>query len=538
MGRAYPRLTHSLVESILQKRFDGRFHSLSDLPDPYSFKDMRRAVDRIVTAIRKREKIVVVGDYDVDGITATSVMRLFFRAMDYDIDWIVPNRFRDGYGLSPTLFSRISHADLVVTVDNGISAVDAAKMCADADIDLIITDHHIVPPKIPDAYAIIDQKQRDCDFPYEEVCGAQIAWYLCAALNRELGKRIDMKSMLDIVSLAVIADIMPLKHINRAMVTTGLKLLEKSQRAFVRAYREFSGKDRFTAEDIAFGLAPLLNSAGRMEDASIACDFICSGNIYEARSILSQLVRMNEERKKIERDIVSQALERVDMEKRVHIVTGEGWNEGVLGIVAARVARHCEAPTVVLTRKGDIYKGSGRSFGNCDLFGLIDGSRDILEKFGGHSAAVGLSLRADKMEMFKESVENDAVRMCDSDGYEDPAILGILDFEYIDFSLCELIDRYEPFGHENPRPLFICENVEIVSVTQMGDSGDHLRLVVRQGRYHLTALRFRVEDRERDIYRAGEKVDILFKISINEFRGEKSVRLLLEKVIPLPYGRG
>jgi len=263
-------LTLSDVDTLLQQRFKEGFLSLKDLPQPNTFKDMDKATARIVKAIKNKENITIVGDYDVDGVTSTTLMRLFFEEIDYPIEWIIPNRFKDGYGLSSNIIPRILGTDLAITVDNGISAVYAAKLCKEQGIELIITDHHLLAPEVPECFAIIDQKQEDCTFPYSDVCGAQIAWYLIASLKNALGIKINMMSYMELVSIAIIADMMPLQHINRAMVEAGLKALSKSTKPAIRAFKEHAQKETLNAEDIGFFLAPLLNSAGRMEDASLS----------------------------------------------------------------------------------------------------------------------------------------------------------------------------------------------------------------------------------------------------------------------------
>jgi single-stranded-DNA-specific exonuclease len=290
----YKKTTPQIIEKNLQSRFiEEGFLSLSDLPKPSAFKDMDKATQRIVEAIHKGEKIMLIGDYDVDGVTSTTLMKMFFDNIGVELEWIIPNRFTDGYGLSANLIPRVVGFDLVITVDNGISAVEAAKLCKEQAIDLIITDHHLLPSTIPDAFAIVDQKQPDCTFPHAEVCGAQIAWYLIASLNRALNNKVDVKSYLGLVSIAIIADMMPLQHINRAMVTAGLKLLNRTELPAIRAFMEKLDKVALSADDIGFQIAPVLNSAGRMDDAKWSVEFLLSQNIYDARVRLERLVDFN-----------------------------------------------------------------------------------------------------------------------------------------------------------------------------------------------------------------------------------------------------
>ena len=210
MSKVYPTLNLSILENLLQARFEEGFLSLRDLPQPSAFKDMDKATQRIVSAIQNKEKISIIGDYDVDGVTSTTLMKLFFEEIDYPIEWIIPNRFRDGYGLSANIVPRILGTDLAITVDNGISAVYAAQLCKEEGIELIITDHHLLAPEVPECYAIINQKQEECTFPYTDVCGAQIAWYLIASLKNALEIKINLMSYMELVAIAIIADMMPL----------------------------------------------------------------------------------------------------------------------------------------------------------------------------------------------------------------------------------------------------------------------------------------------------------------------------------------
>ena len=524
----HKKLTLQALDTLLQARFKEGFLSLKDLPQPSTFKDMDRATARIVSAIKNREKITIIGDYDVDGVTSTTLMKLFFEEIDYPIEWIIPNRFRDGYGLSANIIPRILGTNLAITVDNGISAVYAAKLCKEEGIELIITDHHLLAPEIPEAYAIIDQKQEECTFPYEEVCGAQITWYLIASLKNALDIKINMISYMELVAIAVIADMMPLQHINRAMVETGIQALNKSKNPAIRAFLEHSQKEALNAEDIGFFLAPLLNSAGRMEDASFAVDFLASSNIYDARVRLERLIGFNTLRKATEQDITTKALADVNPDDEVIVVEGEEWHEGVVGIVAARVARHHEKPCIVLSNNGEgLLKGSGRSFGACDLFGIVNGCREHLEKFGGHQAAIGLSLKKESLEAFRSQVEENFKIGNYAKEESDPDIVGALHFRELSFDLTNLVKKYEPYGQGNPAPKFISSNVEILQADTMGKEGEHLRFSFAQDGIVMQGVKFKT----REVFEVGQKADIIYTVNENHFRGKVTLQLMVEKLI-------
>ncbi len=531
MSKVYPTLTLQILQTLLQTRFEEGFLTLRDLPQPSTFKDMDKATERIVSAIQNKEKITIIGDYDVDGVTSTTLMKLFFEEIEYEIEWIIPNRFRDGYGLSSNIIPRILGTDLAITVDNGISAVYAAKLCKEEGIELIITDHHILAPEIPDVYAIINQKQEECDFPYKEVCGAQIAWYLIASLKNALDVKIDMMTYMELVSIAIIADMMPLQHINRAMVLAGIKALNKSKRPAIKAFLEHSQKEKLNAEDIGYFLAPLLNSAGRMEDASFAVDFLASTNIYDARVRLERLIEFNTLRKATEHDITQKAMLQVDHNDEVIIVVGEEWHEGVVGIVAARVARACEKPCIVLSQsKEGLLKGSGRSFGECDLFGIVDGTRMHLEKFGGHQAAIGLSLEKESLKAFKTEVQKNFTEGDYVKEVVDPEIIGDLHFSHISFDLTAIIKKYEPYGQGNTTPKFISTNVEILQADSMGKEGEHLRFSFAQDGIVMQGVKFKTKE----VFEVGSKVDITYTVNENHFRGKTTLQLMVDKVISNP----
>ena len=521
-------LTLDALDILLKDRFKEGFLSLKDLPQPSTFKDMDKSTKRIIQAIQNKEKITIIGDYDVDGVTSTTLMKLFFEEIEYPIEWIIPNRFKDGYGLSENIIPRILGTDLAITVDNGISAVYAAQLCKEKGIELIITDHHLLAPQVPEAYAIVNQKQEACEFPYADVCGAQIAWYLIASLKNALDVKINMMEYMELVAIAIIADMMPLTHINRVMVIAGLRQLSNSTKPSVKAFLEHYGKESLNAEDIGFLLAPLLNSAGRMDDASHAVEFLTSTNIYDARVRLGKLQDFNTYRKETEANITKNALAEVDHSDDVLVLTGEEWHEGVVGIVAARVARAHEKPTIILSSDGKgMLKGSGRSFHDCDLFAITDSCREYLEKFGGHQAAIGLSLKEENLERFREALQKNYSSKNYTKQVIDPEIVGELRFDTISFELTRLIQQYEPYGLANTKPKFISSAVRIADITTMGKEGEHLRFLFEQNGQVFTGVKFKTSER----FNVDDKVDIIYTVNENHFRGNTTLQLMVDKVV-------
>lgn len=519
-------LTKKEVFNLLYKRHNGKFVTLKDLPFPNTFKDMRRAVKRLGEAIKCNEKIVLIGDYDVDGVVATTIIRELFRAINYPIKWIIPNRFSDGYGISKNIINRVE-ADIIITVDNGIAANEAADICKKRGIDLIITDHHTLPPQIPKAYAIVNQKQDDCSFEYKEICGAQIAWYFSVALAKELGVKIDSKELMGLTALAIVADIMPLNGINRAMLIAGIGYLKRSNRPFVKALKEKNFiKDSLNSEAIAFYIAPMLNSAGRLKDASIASEFLFTNSLDEARAILDELVELNNKRKSIEREVTKEALKQVTPKDNIAIVWGSSWNEGVVGIVASKVAEHFKMPSIVLSCKDGICKGSGRSYGDCDLYKLVSRAREYYLKFGGHKAAIGISFEKDKMPLIKSILNIEASKMCSKD-FIDNSILGILPFSEIDFELLDILDKFEPYGEANPKPKFKA-NVEILEAVDVGESKEHRRYRLKDNTNRILSA---IEFRSKKTHNQGDKAELIFTLSKNEYNGNIYINLYVEEIL-------
>ena len=488
---------------------------------------MDRATDRIIEAIKKKEKIVLIGDYDVDGVISTSIMKIFFKFIGVKLDWIIPNRFKDGYGLSPKIIPRVKGYNLIITVDNGISAVYASKLCKDYGIDLIITDHHLVGNITPEAHSIIDQKQDSCNFPYSEICGAQIAWYLIASLNSSLKSKFDILSLLQFVSIAIIADMMPLKHINRAMVIAGLKVIKQSEIPSIIAFKNYLKKNQFKSDDIGFQIAPILNSAGRMKDAKYSVDFILSDNLIDAEIKLQNLIEINTNRKEVEANIVLEAIKQVNEKDKVIVLNKKNWHEGVVGIVAARISRTFEKPTIILTedKEGNL-KGSGRSFNDCNLFEITNENKNLLNRFGGHHSAIGLSLDKKNLNSFKNSLERSYIKRSYKNNSIDNDIIGDLNFSYINFELMDILNKYEPYGQKNSRPKFITYNVRIDDIIKMGKNREHIKFIFSKDEYILTGVLFK----NREDFNFNQEVTIIYNLNINFFNNRKTLQLMIEKI--------
>ncbi len=519
-------LTKEEIRLLLAKRFEkDSFKSLSSLPSYKLFKDIKKAALRVVQAIKNKEQIAIVGDYDVDGVVSTCILSDFLENFSDKLKIIIPNRFIDGYGVSEDIIDRIN-SSLVITVDNGISAVDAAKKAKEKNIDLIITDHHNIPEELPDAYAIINPKQKDCTFPYKEICGAQVAWYLVAAIKNEMGLEFNLLRYIDLLSVAIIADMMELKEFNRAMVKRGLKEINSSKRVAWIAVKEVFRKDNFVSEDISYLLAPLLNSAGRLKSAVLALNFLKSRTLQEAISYLNEIVLLNEKRKEIEKELFESCVLSVDESKDIVIAWGEGWHEGVIGIVAARVARRFKKPAIILSVKNGRAKGSARSFGEVDILSLIKEAKEYLLGFGGHKGAAGVSLEVQNLEVFKKKLEEEAAKLDRRLFTPLKEVLGEIDAREIDFELLELLEEYEPYGQRNPKPVFKIRDAKVKKSRLLGRENSHQKLIIESKTAILESIDFNYDK----LAKNGSIVDLVFTISKNSYRGYITPQLLIEEI--------
>lgn len=521
-------LTLEQIHLKLLERFDGTFAKLKDIPDPTTLHDGLKAAKRIALAINRNEKIALVGDYDVDGVTSTAIMIDFFKRIPYPLEATIPNRFKDGYGISASIIDRLD-ATLIITVDNGINALEAALVCKARTIDLIITDHHTPGATLPDAYAIVNPKLPSCGYSFKEICGAQVAWLLLGMVKNELGLALDMRSYLDLLSIAIIADVMPLIGINRVMVQKGLELLNVSQRPAIEALRLFLDKTTLNAEDIGFQIAPRLNSAGRLEDASLALRFLAATDVGEALEALEYLNKLNTYRKDIEAQTTKEAISLANPNDTVIVVAQKGWHEGVVGIVAARLVGHFQKPAIVLSiNETGIAKGSARSIGAVSLYTLLDASKAHLLKFGGHKMAAGISLHLDALHAFKATINAQAQTLPKSDFIPHEAVLGSLKPAQLTFELMHLLENFEPFGEGNPRPKFLLKEICAQGVKRFGQDKSHLGFVIPtphiEGGVRVVGFKNNTE------LTNGQTVSLSFSVAKNEFNGSVSIQLMLDKL--------
>jgi len=516
------------VEKELSKRFPNGFNSLADIPQPSLLKDSKKASKRVIKAIENGERITVIGDYDVDGITSSSIIYLFFKELGVDIDIVIPNRFKDGYGITPQLLERVE-ADLVITVDNGIHAFNSAKILKERGVDFIITDHHNPSDTLPDAFAIVNPKQSSCQYPYKEICGAEVIWLLLAEVKRELEAKIDMNQYLDLLAIATIADVMPITGINHAIVKAGLKLFSKKRRVANQILfdRVFVDRESISSEDIAFQIAPRLNSSGRMDDAIHSFKFLTSDNYLEAVELFEKIDSLNIERKEIEKAIFQDVASSVDTSKSIIIYYGENLHEGVIGIVASRIVEKFQKPAFIFSQNGDILRGSGRSLGNIDMFYLLTEASHLLLKWGGHKMAGGLSMKLENIDEFKRIIYKAMERYTQKDFINESQVFGELDLNDVSLELCDILDRFEPFGNGNERPIFSISDARVKNSYRIGKSGEYQKLIIEKNLEELEVVVFQdIEDIE-----VGRNISFIYKPNKSTFRDEVTIQAFLKKMV-------
>lgn len=514
------------VINTLSKRLKEHECTPMDIPGYHLLKDADKAGKRIAEAIKNKEEILLIGDYDVDGVTSTAIIVDFFRQINYPIKHKIPNRFLHGYGLKKALIENTT-AKIIITVDNGITSIEAGEYCTEKGIDLIITDHHTPLETLPKAYAIVNPKQNDCHFPFKEICGAQVAWYLTKAIENHIDQKLDKIYFFDLLVLAIVADVMPLTGINREMVKIGLKAIKKSNRPFFQAAKMMLGEN-ITSEWIAFQLAPMINASGRMKDAKFSLKAMLSETFEEASFRFNKLIKLNKIRKDVERSITFEAIQYTNKNDNFIILDGYGLHEGVVGIVAARLTEIFKKPAIVLTNHKDVLKGSGRTFGDFHLFNAVNSANDLLVGFGGHAAACGLAIRPENLEEFKYKMNEIARNTIIND--IDEAMMGIIHPRDITIDFYEELKIFEPFGEGNVRPKFKFENALITEVKVLGENKNHIKLTLSifflGKEYKFEALKFNFLE----IVNIGDVVSFSFYIQINDFNNQKKVQLFIEEM--------
>ncbi len=524
--------------------------------DPFLMKDMERACERTAMALENGERMVIYGDYDVDGVTSVSVLYLFLKENGANIGYYIPNRAGEGYGVNKEAIKKLSDegARLFITVDTGITASEEAEYAKTLGCDIIVTDHHECHGELPTAAAaVVNPKRPDCTYPFKELAGVGVAFKFITALEYTLRKRSGgstegfleyvCRKYIDLVAIGTIADVMPLCDENRLIVSMGLSYINRSARVGVNALIEAadggknSKKGKATSSLIGFTVAPRINAAGRLGTATRAVELFLTESASEAALIAEELCEMNRKRQYEENKIIDEIKKRLEAEPSlgndlVIVLDDENWHHGVIGIVASRVTERYSRPSILISFEGDIGKGSGRSVKGLNLVEALGSCSDLLVKFGGHELAAGLSVEKSKLCEFRRRI-NEYAREC-LDGKEPVADVDI-DLEVypeeITLRQAEELLLLEPFGVSNPVPLFAMRGVSIKDISPIG-SGKHSKLTVEKNGMLFSCVCFGSSPEELG-FAPEDEADIAFNLSVNEFRGNRSEQLLIRELRPV-----
>ena len=515
---------------------------LQQLPDPFLIGEMESAVARLVAAIQAGEKIAIHGDYDVDGISGTALLVEGLQALGAEVDYFIPLRLRDGYGLSAEHLRQAvaAGASVAVSVDCGISAVAEAAVARELGLDLIITDHHQPPAVLPVACAIVNPHLLDSLYPDKDLAGVGVAFMLLIALRSRLRStgaftaqpEPDLRYSLDLVALGTIADVVPLRGVNRILPRIGLGIINQGRRPGLKSLSVAAGIRQVTCGNVAFSLAPRLNAAGRLEDANLGVELLLTDDPQRAEELAGLLDGFNRERQGVEQQVLSEAIAQVEEGKGGEyslVLAGEGWHPGVIGIVASRLVERYHRPAVLIALDGERGKGSARSIRGLHLYQTLQACSAELEGYGGHAFAAGLSIAASRFDSFVAAFEQAAAAALSADDLV-PVLLYDSEVLIEDLSLTIIADlqRLSPFGAGNPEPLFLLRNARAQQVTPCGTG--HLKFSIRQGGFSLPCIAFAFPPHWAEIL-PGE-IDLLVSAQSNEWQGRISLQLRVKDMRP------
>ncbi|MGE5418954.1 MAG: single-stranded-DNA-specific exonuclease RecJ [Chloroflexota bacterium] len=516
--------------------------SLDYLHDPFLMKDMNIAVDRISTAIKKNEKILVYGDYDVDGTTAVALMYSFLKDQYSGVEYYIPDRYKEGYGVSfeGLDFACQKNCKVVITLDCGIKAVEKVRYARSKGLDVIICDHHYPGEEIPKALAVLDPKQPFCNYPYKELSGCGVGFKLIQAYTRVHGIPFEkIEHYLDLVAVSIASDIVPITGENRVLAFFGLKKLNDSPRTGLRELiRESEVSKALTIEDVVFKIGPRINAAGRMETGSKAVELLISHDSQLATGISKEINNFNIERRSVDRTITTEAMRMIsedqrNVNSRTTVLFNPTWKKGVIGIVASRLIETYYRPTIILTESNGFATGSARSVQGYDLYQAIEACSDLLESFGGHMFAAGLTLRKENIGPFMERFEKYVYSTITEEQLVPRIFIDTeLSIAEINEDFFNIMSQFQPFGPDNMSPIFISRNVyDTGSGRMVGSSGEHLKLNLCQESCQkiLPSIAF-CQANHFEYIRSGKPFDICYSIEMNEFRGNRNLQLNIRDI--------
>ena len=502
---------------------------LDSLHDPYLMKDMEKAVDRVNKG--KKEKILIIGDYDVDGTTSTSMLYAYFKQREFEVLYYIPDRYKEGYGVS---LESIDYADensvkLIITVDCGIKAVNEVKYANSKGIDVIVCDHHLPDVDLPKAHSVLNPKQLDCRYPFKDLCGCGIAYKLISAHNIKSANKLNIRSLLDFVALATISDMMPLIDENRVMVFHGLNEINNNPRLGLRNF--LKSLNKVDESKISFNIGPRINAAGRMKNGKIIVDLLTEEDANKANSLSNEVEYLNLKRRSIEKKVYEKVIKKIDNTKYSNIIYGQNFSTGVLGIVASRLIEKSYKPTIIITDFDEnLLTGSVRSVSGFDVYVALTKCEKFLYQFGGHKFAAGIKIEKSKLNGFIEHFEKTVQESVDGIMFERNYKYDIeVPFSELTVKNVKLISRMSPFGLENRRPVFRADNCTIV---------DDLKFVGKESQvvksYILdsfnTKLPFISFSKKDELINLKSSINILFTVSINSYSEIDQVEIIIKEI--------
>lgn len=504
-----------------------------DFYNPFLLPDMEKAVNRITEAIERKENITIYGDYDVDGITSITLLKNFFANVGVDVKIYIPNRLEEGYGLNKDAIREISYSEtkLIITVDCGITGIEEIEYAKKIDIDVIVTDHHEPGEEIPNCIAVIDAKRKDSKYPFNQLAGCGVAFKLIQALatKLELPEKEYLK-FLDIAAIGTISDIVPLIDENRVIAKLGLMLVERTNNIGLKTLIDLCGFKKIDSTMVSFGLSPRINACGRLGHADEALELFLANDKSTTAKLAKKMNEYNAARQQVERKIYDEAVKEIikEKDKPVIVLGKEGWHHGVAGIVSSKITDEYFKPSILICFEGDEGKGSGRSIPGFDLHEALMECSSYLEKFGGHSMAVGITIKKDKFKEFKKAFTEYAESKNISDIVPIINIERKVELKDVSIESVKELQKLEPFGEQNKMPLFLIENLKIVSIRALSE-GKHLKILLKQDNFFIDAIGFNMGDLTEQ-YKIEDRIDIVGTIDVNVFNGNENVQLTIKDI--------
>ena len=510
----------------------------SDFYNPFEMPDMEKAVNRIIKAIENKEKIIIYGDYDVDGITSITVLKSYFKDRGIEVGEYIPNRLNEGYGLNKKAIEQIAEEkySLIITVDCGVTAIKEIEYANELKIDTIVTDHHEPENEIPNAVAIVDCKRKDNKYPFRELAGVGVAFKLCQALSIKLGlPEKEYLKYLDIVALGTVADVVPLVDENRVITKLGMKLLSVTKNYGLKALINLIGYSKIDSTSIGFGIAPRINACGRMGKANEALELLLETNYENAVKKAENIIKYNTERQEHEKKIYAEALEQLERENinelNSIVLGGKDWHHGVVGIVASKITDLYYKPCILVCFENNeiIGKGSGRSIKGFDLHEALMNCTNILEGFGGHSMAIGLSIKEENIDKLKEKLEELANEANIKNLKPTINIESDVNIDEISKDMVQSLSLLEPLGEGNQTPIFAFKNLKVELIRTLSN-GKHIKLLLKsEHNTYIDAIGFNLGELKNDLS-IGDVIDVAGSLEINSFNGNDKMQISLKDV--------